>query len=140
MSAECNIHGTDLLYDDEGHATICDACDLAALRAERDRLQARLDATMKGLNDAYTREPTIIADRDRFKAALEAVRPSHLVVEEDCWFSCPESGQSCNDDTPNGSGCTCSAERVNAIIDSALAAARGGGANGSPPPSRRRHD
>jgi len=51
--------------------------------------------------------------------ALEGLRRSHLVVEGDCWYSCPESGECCD---AARRGCTCGADASNAKIDAALAA------------------
>jgi hypothetical protein len=67
------------------------------------------------------------ATRDRYEAALRsavgalgAAKIKHLVVE-DCWYSCPESGECCND---YAHGCDCGAEAHNTRIDAALAVAR----------------
>lgn len=54
--------------------------------------------------------------------ALEKLRRKHFVLEEDCWYSCPASGECCND---NSSGkCNCGAYEDNAIIDQAIASLR----------------
>jgi hypothetical protein len=55
--------------------------------------------------------------------ALKQARHSHLVVHEDCWYSCPESGECCND---NEHGCNCGANYRNVLIDQALAQEQGG--------------
>lgn len=46
---------------------------------------------------------------------IERTRMSHVVVEGDCWFSCPASGECCRDGS--GSECECGAGRVNAYIE-----------------------
>lgn len=56
-------------------------------------------------------------------AALVAAKIDHLVVDDDCWMSCPKSGQCCNDTIPQNL-CNCGADAHNARIDAALAAAR----------------
>ena len=46
---------------------------------------------------------------------------------EDCWYSCPKSGECCNDDA--GTDCTCGADAENAMRQEAadaLARAEGG--------------
>jgi hypothetical protein len=55
------------------------------------------------------------------KATKEAHVP-HLIVDGDCWFSCPLSGECCNDEEPER--CNCGADERNAAIQSALAAVR----------------
>lgn len=55
----------------------------------------------------------------QLEAALAAAKREHLVLEEDCWYSCPKSGQSCNDDA-DSSSCTCGADYHNAAIDRTL--------------------
>jgi hypothetical protein len=52
---------------------------------------------------------------------LEALRLPHLVIEDDCWFSCPASGQCCNDDAVAAGTCNCGAEAHNAKLDAILA-------------------
>jgi hypothetical protein len=63
----------------------------------------------------------------RLRAALEAARPRHLVVDGDCWYSCPKApsewgdGSACCDgDAVARGACTCGADRKNAAIDEAL--------------------
>ena len=53
--------------------------------------------------------------------ALRAARIPHLVVEGDCWYSCPKSGECC-DDSRDKTKCDCGADKHNAAIDLALAA------------------
>lgn len=52
---------------------------------------------------------------------LQALRRSHLVVEGDCWFSCPKSDGYCGDDPRTK--CYCGADEHNARIDALLAGA-----------------
>jgi hypothetical protein len=51
------------------------------------------------------------------EAALRSLRRAHYVCE-DCWYSCPKSGECCRDDV--GDWCTCGADEANATIDQAL--------------------
>lgn len=46
MSAECNIHGTDLLYgeDDWQAPSYCPSCDLERVRASNQALREALEA------------------------------------------------------------------------------------------------
>lgn len=55
-----------------------------------------------------------------FAELLNSLRRSHLVVDGDCWFSCPKSGECCNEVLKDV--CTCGADAHNARIDAALAA------------------
>lgn len=54
-------------------------------------------------------------------AQLEQLRRHHLVVDGDCWYSCPKSGECCND-TERVDTCTCGADEKNAILDAIIAA------------------
>jgi hypothetical protein len=49
---------------------------------------------------------------------VEKLRRTHLVVE-DCWYSCPKSGECCND--VSGDQCDCGADQHNARVDSLIA-------------------
>ena len=49
-------------------------------------------------------------------AELEKLRRTHLVVEEDCWYSCPKSGECCNS-VQNETNCNCGADEHNKILD-----------------------
>lgn len=50
---------------------------------------------------------------------LEALRRTHVTCE-DCWYSCPKSGECCNE--YEGSECNCGADEANERIDAILAA------------------
>lgn len=51
---------------------------------------------------------------------LEKLRLPHLVVDGDCWFSCPKSGECCNEESKDV--CTCGADEHNAMLDRILVA------------------
>ena len=55
-------------------------------------------------------------------AALQAAKLQHYACE-DCWYSCPKSPEGCCNDA-EGDECTCGADKHNAAIDAAIAAAR----------------
>ena len=55
----------------------------------------------------------------RLRAALEVAKIPHYVCE-DCFYSCPKSGECCDSDT-DPTMCTCGADAHNAKIDEALA-------------------
>lgn len=64
-------------------------------------------------------------DVSPFDAAMErlsALHREHFVNDEDCWYSCPASGQCCNDEL--GNECNCGANERNAVLDAALATIR----------------
>lgn len=50
--------------------------------------------------------------------ALKSLRSDKHYVCDDCWYSCPKSGECCND--TKGDECDCGTDRRNAIIDKAL--------------------
>ncbi len=54
------------------------------------------------------------------KEWLDSLRLAHH-KSDDCWYSCPKSGESCNDE--EGDGCNCGADEHNARIDAILASA-----------------
>lgn len=60
---------------------------------------------------------------DRLRTALESLRRKHYVCD-DCWYSCPQSGESCNGSPDKR--CSCGAEAANAIIDKALGTVEAG--------------
>ena len=62
-----------------------------------------------------------IAGAGRMRAALEAAKLPHYVCEDDCWYSCPKSGECC-DDTADQTKCNCGADAHNAKIDAAIGA------------------
>lgn len=49
----------------------------------------------------------------------EKLRREHLVVDEDCYYSCPKSGQCCNENKPEDR-CECGADRHNANLEDLL--------------------
>ena len=60
------------------------------------------------------------ARRAGLRVVLEQLRRPHLVVEGDCWFSCPKSGECCNDSRADAP-CDCGADATNTLIAAALA-------------------
>lgn len=71
----------------------------------------------------------MVQNNDKLIALLESLRRNHLIVEGDCWYSCPKAigwdGESacCNDQ--EGSECNCGADEHNARLDEAIAIVRG---------------
>jgi len=51
------------------------------------------------------------------EAALRESKRSHVICE-DCWYSCPKSGECCNHN--EGPECNCGADEWNAKIDALL--------------------
>lgn len=51
--------------------------------------------------------------------AIEALRITHLNLDEDCWYSCPKSGHCCDENKVDR--CNCGADEHNAKIDSIIA-------------------
>jgi len=47
---------------------------------------------------------------------LSHLRQPHFVCEEDCWYSCPLSGECCNDHDA-GTACNCGADLHNQNVD-----------------------
>ena len=95
------------------------------MRAESEMLKkerAQDAAAMLSLAKQLHAEQEKVA---KLRKVLESLRPSHTLVDEDNWYSCPLATYS--DGTPGWSGpedragkCRCNAGKVNAIIDAAL--------------------
>jgi hypothetical protein len=55
MSAECDIHGTNLLWDNDGDGpTYCPSCHLDTLTAQRERLLTQLEKAADDLAGIVT--------------------------------------------------------------------------------------
>jgi len=50
-------------------------------------------------------------------AELEKLRKKHYVNDEDCWFSCPKSGECCDEWMIEHSECRCGADEHNETLD-----------------------
>lgn len=117
------------------------AAELSRLTAEVERLTAsneRIQTLHEGLmKDAEKRYEQMYAEAlaaskeverlrandARYQAALLAAKRSHYECD-DCWFSCPRSGECCNE--AEGSECNCGADRHNAALDAAIKEAGNG--------------
>lgn len=55
--------------------------------------------------------------REQLQAWLDR---RHHVEEEDCWFSCPKSGECCNENQPDT--CTCGKDELDKTLRAALTA------------------
>ena len=55
----------------------------------------------------------------KLRDALIAAKRPHYVCE-DCFYSCPKSGECCNEDERSRNRCNCGADAHNAKIDEAL--------------------
>lgn len=62
--------------------------------------------------------PLVEAERARLREALKSLWRTEHDECQDCWYSCPKSGNCCNDNA--GDNCTCGADATNVIIDTAL--------------------
>jgi len=61
-----------------------------------------------------------LQDRNaKLETALRDLRSDHHYDCEDCFYSCPKSGECCDERLAN-SECTCGVDQRNAIIDDAL--------------------
>lgn len=61
----------------------------------------------------------LIYANEKLKAALKNLRSKYHYECDDCWYSCPKSGQCCNDNEKDGE-CNCGTDYRNAIIDKVL--------------------
>lgn len=57
-----------------------------------------------------------MANITEIKTKLESIRMGHHINVEDSWFSCPKSGDCCNEALPNDY-CNCGADDRNKTID-----------------------
>ena len=67
-----------------------------------------MDIPDQGVDD----QPITVAD-------LEALKLKHYICDGDCWFSCPKSGECCNDETENDP-CNCGADEHNQKVDTLI--------------------
>ena len=113
-----------MTYQDTSVAAASD--ELVRLANEGKRVPA-LEAEIERLRADLTREQgqrlcdnmKSVEENERLRAALQAAKLPHYVCDEDCWYSCPKSGQSCRDGR-DSTKCDCGADAHNAKIDSAL--------------------
>jgi chromosome segregation ATPase len=82
------------------------AANLRRALDEKENLGNQLHAA----NNALT---ALLLERDALKKGIEELRLSHAVIE-DCWYSCPESGECCD---RRETTCNCGANKHNAKID-----------------------
>lgn len=81
-------------------------------------------------NVGSVRVPIEVYASKELIAAIEALRVPHLVVDGDCWYSCPlalhedGSSESCNDDERARGICSCNADAHNAKVDAVIEAVR----------------
>lgn len=91
-------------------------------RSELDISRGHVDNLSASLIQQGNRIERQQAYCDKLRAALKSLRRPHLLVDEDCWYSCPAAtyadGSSgyCGPD----SKCNCGADEYNALIDAAL--------------------
>lgn len=91
---------------------------MTRLEAILARLKVYLDATDR--ESDYTEDVAwLVRAVDELRDTLIASKIEHLIVEGDCWFSCPKSGESCRDDQVK-TECDCGADAHNARIDATL--------------------
>jgi hypothetical protein len=95
------------------------------LASDYDALQSRV-ATLTAEVMHYTSGTPhpLQSQVDALRAVLAESKREHLVVDGDCWYSCPKSGQCCND-SEDKDHCNCGADRWNARVDAALSPATG---------------
>jgi len=96
-----------------------------------DRLTARiaeLEATKKAMKEQLDIATDLGDQRWKRIAELEATLKQLRTEEhyecEDCWYSCPKSGECC-DERQDKDDCLCGTDKRNAIIDSALKVGEG---------------
>jgi len=53
-------------------------------------------------------------------AELEKLRREHYVNDADCWFSCPKSGECCDEWMITHAECTCGAGEHNETLDGVI--------------------
>lgn len=68
------------------------------------------------LSPAPVQDGGVMTDLEQ---AIAALRQSHAICD-DCWYSCPKSGECCNEGA--GDECNCGADALNAKVDAILRA------------------
>lgn len=107
-----------------------DEGQVAELRARIAELERLLDFANRDLTVVELRVRAEKLEGDVLRAvavvrqlrvALESLRRHGHEEIEDCWYSCSQSDDCC-DDSRRGQPCDCGADGVNATIDAALVA------------------
>lgn len=92
--------------------------EVKPLLIERDSLRKQLSRARHSVQQ-WSRSVDYWCKRaTAYAAALQQAKYPHMTCE-DCWYSCPKSGECCNEDLPKDK-CTCGADIHNAAIDAAL--------------------
>ena len=107
-----------LARENQAHA------DAAITAAQENRLASERIGDVERENRELA-EARVLADTEaaRLRKALEGLRSDQHMVVEDCWYSCPKSGECC--DPQAGDDCWCGVDARNAVIDAALGAREG---------------
>jgi hypothetical protein len=85
------------------------------------------DAASEGLTPGESDKCFVLADdydllkaeNERLRALLIESKRPHLVCDGDCWYSCPASGECCNEKRSR-TECDCGANEWNAKVDAIL--------------------
>jgi hypothetical protein len=85
MSAECDTHGTDLLWDNDGDGpTYCPSCHLDTLTAQRERLLTQLEKAADDLAGIVSSDYTGMGGRllGPGEEMMATVREARAIIEE----------------------------------------------------------
>ena len=85
--------------------------------------QAWMTMAKEHIEQSVQGERELRATIATLREALEKTRQPHLIVDGDCWFSCPKSDECC-DDSRDKNVCDCGADAHNERLDKALATAQ----------------
>ncbi len=93
--------------------------------SDYDALKSCYDGLLESGNKLLTERDHLTARLEAAERLLRESRRDHLVVDGDCWYSCPKSGNCCNDGEDKDH-CNCGADRWNANVDAYFSDADGG--------------
>ena len=91
------------------------------LSTDYDALEAEWNKWVLLNKGWITERAALLAVLRRCAETLDDLHRGHDYVDGDCWYSCPKHHEYCGD--KDRTICECGADKVNAIIDAALAAA-----------------
>lgn len=105
------------------HITLNEAqaliAEVESLKAENEMLNTKVEMEQRTISRFERRTTERWDENDNLRKALSMAKIPHLIVDEDCFYSCPKSGGCCNDNIDD-SYCDCGADKHNKAIDNVL--------------------
>jgi len=120
----CGMNFIDDLYSEEklSGRIICSWCRVKELEELQIELTGECGRWIGKNASAESRSTLLEGIVRELVDSLEKCKQGHYECE-DCWYSCPKSEEGCCDDR-GGEECNCGADKLNVLIDAAVAKAK----------------